>query len=234
MKATDDKLLLIRNYDLWAHMSDEDYQELNVVSSFIEVPKGQYIYFEAYHHNKLYFLKKGYIRIGFINDQGEEVIREIIREGETFGQLTLERNNLHGEFAQAYKTNVSLCAFNIEDFQKMLHNKPEVALRFSKQVGHKLKHIENRLINLLNKDVRTRLLSFFCQLAEQYPEGINGNVFSMANFLTHEDIAHLIGSSRQTVTTLINELTDEGLIIFDRKHISFPDVKMLQKRMIVV
>lgn len=232
--VSEENLLLIRNYDLWSHLSEEEYEELNVSHNFLEVPKGQYIYFEAYNHNKLYFLKKGHIRIGYINDDGGEVIREIIRKGETFGQLTLERNNLRGEFAQAYKTDVCLCAFTVEDFQKMLHRKPDIALRYSRQVGNKLRHIENRLVNLLNKDVKTRLLSFFCQLAEQHPEEMKASVFSIPNFLTHEDIAHLIGSSRQTVTTLVNELTQEGLLVFDRRQIVIPDVKMLQKRMTVV
>src|SRR5579871_1614408 len=116
----DDQLLLIRNYDLWCHLSDEEYEELNIEHRFIEVPKGEYIYFEAYNHNRLYFVKDGYIKIGYIDDEGNEKIKEIIRKGEIFGQFSLEKNNLHGEFAQAYKNKVSLCAFTIEDFEKLL------------------------------------------------------------------------------------------------------------------
>lgn len=68
--AADEKMLLIWNYDLWAHLTDDEYDELNVAHNFIEAPKGEYVYFEAYNHNKLYFIKEGYIRIGFIDDQG--------------------------------------------------------------------------------------------------------------------------------------------------------------------
>src|SRR3981081_3633474 len=86
----EDKLLLIRNYDLWANLSDEEYEELNIVHNFVVAPKGDYIYFEANHHNKLYFLKEGYIRIGYIDEEGNEIIKEIIQKGEIFGQITLE------------------------------------------------------------------------------------------------------------------------------------------------
>src|SRR3982751_6830350 len=141
--AADDKWLLIRNYDLWAHLTDEEYDELNIVHNFIEARKGDYIYFEAFHHNKLYFVKQGYIRIGYIDDSGKEVIKEIIQKGELFGQITLEKDSLNGEFAQAYKSGVSLCAFSIEDFQKLLHKKPALALKYSKQVGATLRLIEN-------------------------------------------------------------------------------------------
>ena len=231
--AIEENLLLLRNYDLWCNLSDEEYQELNIEHRFMEVPKGEYIYFEAYNHNKIYFLKEGYIKIGYIDDEGNEKIKEIIRKGEIFGQFTLEKNSLNGEFAQAYKDKVSLCAFTVEDFEKMLKKKPELALRYSKQVGAKLRNIENRLVKLLNKDVKTRLLHFLWQLVEQKlgeskPEG-----FCMPNYLTHEDIANLIGSSRQTVTTMINELESEGILSFNRQQICFLDVKKLQKRISV-
>jgi CRP/FNR family transcriptional regulator, cyclic AMP receptor protein len=230
---SDDKMLLIRNYDLWCHLDDKDYEDLKIEHQVMEVPKGEYIYFEAYNHNKIYFLKEGYIRIGHIDAEGNEKITEIIQKGELFGQVTLERTNLHGEFAQAYKQDVSLCAFFIEDFEKLLKRKPELALTYSKQVGAKLRTIENRLLNLLNKDVKTRLAHFFWQLVENklgenMPEG-----FCIPNYLKHEDIANLIGSSRQTVTTMINELESEGILSYNRQQICFLNVKNLQKRITV-
>ncbi|MBC7828335.1 MAG: Crp/Fnr family transcriptional regulator [Chitinophagaceae bacterium] len=231
--TVDDKTILIRNYNLWSHLTDDEYEELNIVHNFIETAKDDYVYFEAFHHNKLYFIKDGYIKIGFINDEGIEVIREIIQKGEIFGQITLEKNNLNGEFAKAYKSDVSLCAFTIDDFQKLLRKKPELALKYSMQIGNKLRVIENRLVNLLNKDVSTRLLHFLWYLI-QMNHGENTPLgFRIANYLTHEDIAHLIGASRQTVTTLLNELSSEGILTYTRQEICFPDVKKLQKRISV-
>lgn len=225
--SADDKWLLIRNCNLWSQLSDEDYADLNIVHNFIEAPKGAYIYFEAFHHNKLYFVKEGYIRIGYIDDSGREVIKEIIQRGELFGQITLEKNSLNGEFAQAYKSEVSLCAFSIDDFQKLLEKKPALALKYSKQVGSKLRQIENRLVNLLNKDVKTRLVNFLWQLVQKHADAA-GQTLCIPNYLTHEDIANLIGSSRQTVTTLFNELATDGLITYNRQQICFPDVKKIQ------
>ena len=227
--SIDEKMLLIRNYDLWCDIADDEYEELNVVHNYIEAKKGDYIYFEAFNHNKLYFIKEGYIRIGYIDNEGNEIVKEIIQQGEVFGQFTLEKSNLNGEFAQAYKADVSLCAFNIEDFEKLLNRKPAIALKYTKQVGNKLRNIQNRLVNLLNKDVKTRLLNFLWQLvqfkiADTRPDGV-----CIPNYLTHEDIAHLIGSSRQTVTTMINELSAAGILSYNRQKICFLDVKKIQK-----
>jgi CRP/FNR family transcriptional regulator len=227
--ADADSMLLIRNYDLWCNLSDKEYQDLNVEHRVMEVPKGQYIYFEAYNHNKIYFIKEGTIKIGFIDQEGNEKVKEIIQQGELFGQFSLERNNLHGEFAQAYRNDVSLCSFTIDDFERLLKSRPDLALRYSKQVGAKLRNIENRLINLLNKDVRTRLIHFLWQLVEQNLGENTAEGFCMPNYLTHEDIASLIGSSRQTITTLINELAGEGILSYNRQEICFMNVKKLQK-----
>ncbi len=231
--TTDKTFLLIRNYDLFSHISDEEYEELNLVHHFIEAEKGDYVYFDSAYHNKLYFLKGGTIKIGHVDVEGKEVIKEIIREGEVFGQFSLERNNLNGEFAQAYKSDVSLCAFNIEDFEKLLKKKPEIAFHFSKQVGLKLHKFQNRLVNLLNKDVKTRLVNFLVMLAKEEGESEDGNQYNIQNFLTHEDIAQLIGSSRQTVTTLLNELENAGFVNVTRQVIKIPSVKSLQNSLAV-
>lgn len=231
--SSEEKLLLIRNYDLWNHLSDEEYEELNIDHHFIEAKKDEYIYFDSHHLNKLYFVKDGYIKIGYIDEQGNEIIKEIIREGEIFGQFALERNNLNGEFARAYKGDVSLCAFSIEDFEKLLKKRPDLAIKYSKQVGEKLRRAEFRLITMLNKDVRSRLLAFFYHLAIM--DGYDGSMpsWTFENFLTHDDIAKLIGSARQTVTTFINQLEEEGLLRITRKKITIPDMKKLQQLVVV-
>lgn len=226
----DQTFLLIRNYDLWAYISDEEYEELNIMHHYIEAPKGEYVYFDSHNHNKLYFLKSGTIKIGHIDNEGREVVKEIIRKGEVFGQFTLERSNLNGEFAQAYKGDVSLCAFNIDDFEKLLKKKPDIAFHFSKQVGQKLHKLQNRLLNLLNKDVKTRLINFLIMLAQEEGETADGDAYKINNFLTHEDIAQLIASSRQTVTTMLNEMETDGWVTVTRQQITISSVKTLQKQ----
>jgi CRP/FNR family transcriptional regulator len=87
---THEKFMLLQNYDLWCHLSDDEYKKLNVSHHFIEAKKGDYIYFDSHHLNKFYFVKDGYIKIGYIDEEGNEVIKEIIREGEIVGQFSLE------------------------------------------------------------------------------------------------------------------------------------------------
>ena len=226
-QSLDQRMILIRNFDLFSCISDQEYEDLNLEHHFITAPKDSYIYFEPDQLNKLFFLKKGYIKIGRINDQGEEEVREIIRRGEVFGQITLEKGNPMGEFAKAHRANVSLCAFRIDDFEALLRTKPEMAILFSKKVGRQLHQTGNRIANLLRKDVRERLVHFLGDLMVQMGLKPGDRAFSGENFLTHEDIARLIGASRQTVTTLLGELASEGLVEVTRTRLECPDVKKM-------
>lgn len=110
----------------------------------------------------------------------------------------------------------------------MLEIRPDLSIAFSRKIGQKLKKVENRLLSLLQKDVRTRLLYFFWTML-QNKKDIAANSITIPNFLTHEDIARLTATSRQTVTTLINKFTEEGLLDVDRKSITIHDIKLLQK-----
>jgi CRP/FNR family cyclic AMP-dependent transcriptional regulator len=231
--ATDNRMLIIRNYNLFAHLTNEEFEELDLVHNFIEAKKGDYIYFESQYLNKLYFIKEGFIKIGYIDNNGNEIIKEIIQKGEIFGQFTLERSNLNGEFAQVHKSNVSLCAFSIENFHVLLNKNSQLAVAFSKQVGNKLRKVENRLLNMLNSDVKTRLLRFFKELVHSNISFATGNSFRMDNFLTHDDIARLIGSSRQTVTVAINELEAKGYFKISRRQIEVNDIKAIEKAALI-
>jgi len=226
--SCDSTLVLIRGFDIFQHITNEEYEELDLVHNFLEAANGEYIYFPHQHHNKLYFAKEGFIKLGYIDEQGNEVIKEIIQKGEVFGQLTLEKNNDQDEFAQAYKSDVSLCAFTMEDFLRLLQRKPEMAIAFSFHLGNKLRKVENRLLNVLNKNVKSRLAQFLLQLAADN-NSISNNNAVIDKFLTHDDLAKLIGSSRQTVTSTLNQFEKQGIITISKKHISINDINALKK-----
>jgi CRP/FNR family transcriptional regulator len=231
--GADEQMLIIRRTDFLDKLTPDEYESLNILHNYVVADKDTYIYFDAQYHNKLYFVKEGYVRIGNVDDNGEELVKEILQPGDVFGQFMLERSSMNGEFAQAHKCDTVLCAFSVPDFERLLTIRPDLSIAFSRKIGAKLRKIENQLLSLLQKDVRTRLLHFFWTMLQQ--GSANGdNTAQLPNFLTHEDIARLTGTSRQTVTTLINKFAAEGLISVDRKSIVFLDIRSLQKQVSAV
>ena len=225
----DDHFILLRNHKLFQKLTFQECRELSLQEGFIKAKKNEFIYLNELQSSRLYFLKKGFVKIGHYDKDGKEVITEILQEGDIFGQLNLEQDVEDGEFAQAIKKDASICSFQVHDFEKILEKRPDLAISYTKLVGFKFKSLRNRVWDIMFKDVRARLVDFFIYLAgKNNPD--NKDVFRMDNFLTHADVASLIGSTRQTVTTLINELSEEALLHFDRKEIIIPSLQKLKKK----
>ncbi len=223
-----DHAVILRKYPLFSDLTDEEYHELNVSDNYREAKKGEYIYFEAYEHKNIYFLKTGVIRVGFLDEQGNKIIKDILKPGDFFGQISLEKENLRGEFAQAGKSEVSLCSFTLDSFNRLLLNKPKLAVRYSKISGFRITRFENRLQNILHLDVKTRLTLFMDQLLSEVKDNARwfGSEVRIPNYLTHEEISQLIGTSRQTVTTLLNMFREEHVFSYTRKDIRFFNKKI--------
>jgi len=224
--SNDDEILLLRKCSLWSDLSEDEYHELDVVDNFKEIKKGEYVYFEAYNHNTIYFIKKGHIRLGKIDDNGSVITKDILKPGDFFGQFLLEKSSLEGEFAQAIKSDISLCSFTTEKFIELLQKNPRLSIKYTKLVGLRLRKFENRLLNIIQKDTRTRLLLFMRELLEDQIKGkpLLMDSFVIPGYLTQEEIAQLIGSSRQTVTTLLNDLKEEGVLEHNRHSIKFLNI----------
>jgi len=223
-----DNAIILKKFPLFSDLSDEEYLELDVTDNYKEFKRNEFVYFEAYQHQNIYFLKTGLIRLGYLNNEGEKIIKDILRPGDFFGQVSLTRENLNGEFAQAVKENVSLCSFTLDNFNTLLTKRPKLAVRYSKISGFRIRRFENRLENILRYDVKTRLQLFLRQLLAEVRDSAKkiGNEVRIPNYLTHEEIAQLIGTSRQTVTTLLNMFKEERYCSFSRKELCFYNTEL--------
>ena len=94
--SAEEQMLIIRRNDFLEKLHPADFERLNILHNYIIADKDAYVYFDAQYLNKLYFLKQGFIKIGNIDDNGEELVKEILQPGDVFGQFMLERHNMHG------------------------------------------------------------------------------------------------------------------------------------------
>jgi CRP/FNR family cyclic AMP-dependent transcriptional regulator len=216
--------LVIEKDLLFSDMSDEEYLQLGNTDDK-EISQNEYIYFEAFRHPNIYIIRKGLIRLGYLDREGNKIVKDILRPGDFFGQVTLQKENLNGEFAQAFKTNATICSFNLDHFNQILASHPKLALKYSRISGYRIRRSEERLQNILRNDVKTRLKMFLEQLLTDVRDSARrfGKEVRIPNYLTHEDVAQLIGTSRQTVTSLLSSLKHEKICSFSRKELRFYD-----------
>lgn len=217
----------LHNHKLMSVLSSSELKEICLITNFKTAKKGEIIYFSHDESSRVYTLKRGTIKIVEIDQKGNEIVKDILQEGDLFGQFTLADSNLD-EYAVAVSDYVTCCSFRMDDFEKVIERNPSLALQYTKWVGLRLKRMENKYANLVFKDVRTRFIDFLKDWTSK--EGVpNQNEVILKNYLTHQDIASLICSTRQTVTSLFNELKENGTLDYSRTEIIIKNMAALTK-----
>ncbi|MBF6640415.1 Crp/Fnr family transcriptional regulator [Flavobacterium sp. J49] len=220
------KYWYLRDHKLFWTLSMNQIKQLCIITGFKKAKKGDIIYFSSSDVPRVFLLKKGNIKIVSVDEDGNETIKDIIEKGDLFGELTLENDKNSNEYAKALTDDIIICSFLLSDFEDLLLRNPSLALSYTKFVGLKLKRIKNNYANLVSKDAKTRLLTFIKDWAERDGKH-DGNRVTIQNYLTQNDIAQIICTSRQTATVLLNELEENGLMHYGRKEIIIEDISKL-------
>ncbi len=220
------KYWYLRDHKLFRALSFSQIKQLCIIVGFKKAKKGEIIYFSASEVPRIFLLKRGSIKIVSVDDDGNETIKDIIQKGDLFGELTLEKDAQVNEYAKVLTDEVSICSFLMSDFEDLLLRNPSLALSYTKFVGLKMKRIKNNYANLVSKDAKTRLRQFLIDWSEN--EGKReGDRVTIENYLTQNDIAQIICTSRQTATQLLSEMEALGTIIYNRKEIIIADLNKL-------
>ena len=220
------KYWYLRDHKLFRALSYSQIKQLCVIVGFKKAKKGDVIYFSSSEVPRIFLLKKGNIKIVSLDEEGNETIKDIIQKGDLFGELELDNDQNSNEYAKALTDEVIICSFLVSDFENLLLRNPSLALSYTKFVGLKMKRFKNSYSNLVSKDAKTRLLSFLKEWADREGKQVSNRVV-LENYLTQTDIAQIICTSRQTATTLLSELEENGILHYGRKEIIIEDVTRL-------
>lgn len=221
------KYWYLRDHKLFRALSMSQIRQLCIITGYKKAQKGDVIYFGSGELPRIYLLKKGSIKIVALDEDGNEVVKDVIQKGDLFGHLELDDSQEINEYAKALSPEVSICSFLQSDFEHLMLKHPDLALSYTKFVGLKMKRLKNNYNNLMSKDARSRLITFIREWAEREGKLHNGKVY-IENYLTQNDIAQIICTSRQTAVLLLQELESSGLVYYSRKEIIIDDIEKLK------
>lgn len=194
---------------------------------FRSFKKDQFIYIPNEEASHIYMIAQGRVKIGHYLEDGQEVVSAILTTGEIFGELALAGEEKRRDFAQVMDNDTEICPLSIDELKSLMKEDKELSFRLLKLVGLRLMRLERKLELLVFKDARTRIIEFLKDAASWKGKKV-GFETMIPTKLTHKDIASLTGTSRQTVTTILNELKEQNLIYFDRKKILIRDLANLK------
>ncbi|MGF1572710.1 MAG: Crp/Fnr family transcriptional regulator [Sumerlaeia bacterium] len=176
----------------------------------------------------IWLVKRGHVKLGFVDDQGRESTVMILSPGDLFGAFPHATVENYGEQSHTL-TSACLCSFSQADFDKLLRKFPTVAYEVHKAAFRRIEKLQVRMADLLMKPIEERLAITLLQLNRQIGEddGSGGRLFSLP--LSHRDLANLVGSSREMVTHVLRRFRADGLIESGRKELRLKNLDLLEK-----
>jgi CRP/FNR family cyclic AMP-dependent transcriptional regulator len=176
----------------------------------------------------VYFLKEGFIKIAVMNEEGKEVIKYLVKPGDFFGEITLldEFENPEDYAVALEDATVHLVA--AEKMKQWMNMHHDMRRAVNKHFCNRIRKIENRLLSIIFKNAKTRVSEFLADFVVEFGKKTDKG-FEVKNILTHADLANLTATSRQTVSSTLNELRDKKLIGYNPRTITIPFSSALLK-----
>lgn len=212
------KLWFLKHIRLFDGISPSEMQEMEKITRMEEVKKRQPLYLPGDPSSNVYLLKKGRVKIANTAPNGKEVTFDILEPGEVFGELDVLEDAPRSTSAETLDDAV-ICVIPRKDFDQYLAMHPTVMFKLTKLIGLRLKKIQSRVEDLVFREVPARLAHLLSELGKT--EGVvEKQGIRLKVKLTHQEMANLIGCSRETVSTTMGQFRDDGLIQIDGRTIT--------------
>jgi len=222
----DTKLQFLKEFSLLLPLDDIQLRKLANIAEWRSVSRYQFIFMPDEPSNGIYFITKGRVKLGTFSPDGREVIKEILQAGAVIGELALSGEISRTEYAQALHDEVEMLFVKVTDFQTMMQQNTRLVYTVMQYLAKRLQRVEERLTRIVLQDARKRIIEFLLETAGRDGRKV-GFEMLVKHHLTQQDIANLTGTSRQTVTSVFNDLKRMNLIHFNRSSILIRDMEKL-------
>jgi CRP-like cAMP-binding protein len=226
----DQSLWYLENIDVNGIFCPKKMGDLHQSLNHRTFEKGEYIYLPDQSSDKIYFLTSGRVKIGTYGESGKEITKAILEAGQVFGELSMIGEDKRRDFAYAMETS-EVCVLTTDEMKGLMRDHNGLSMFFMKIMGSRVLEMENRLESLVFKDSRSRIVEYLVNLVNSRGQRV-GYEWVVRKFITHQEIANLTATSRQTVTTVLNELRSDNILTFNRKRLLVRDLDQLKEQIV--
>lgn len=203
---------------IFQDLATDEIEELKIKCHFREIAAGTIFYESPQADAVMFLIGRGRVRLYHLSAEGKTFTTAILKAGDFFGDMMLGRSS-YGSYAEAV-TPCTICLMNRQDVEMILLGDRRIAVRIVEDLGRRLLEAERRLADSVLKNVPSRLAALLLQFVRQAD--------SADVILTHEELAQLLGTRRETVTRILNGLQNQKLINLHRGRISLLDTEKLK------
>ncbi|MFP4017008.1 MAG: Crp/Fnr family transcriptional regulator [Halanaerobiales bacterium] len=204
----------LSSIELFTDFTEDHLNKLSKITHIRRYKKDDYIFVEGDKSDAFYIIRKGKVKIIKSSVDGKEKILKVMVAGDFLGEMGVIEDKPRSATGIAIAP-LEVLAIEQEDFLNLIQENPIIALKIIVGLAKRLRRANKDIELLAFSDVETRLRELFKRMAEEV--GSSGQM--ILNKITHHEIADHIGTSRETVTRLINKMVDKGLIEIDKDKI---------------
>ncbi len=190
-------------------------------TTMITARRGQLIYTPGETREVLFLLKAGSVRVYRLTADGKKLVLSTLAPHTVFGDMPLAGQQMYGAFAEAV-SDCTICVLGRADLEKLIETRPLVAIRLLEIVGQRLLEAEAVIEDFAFKGVPARLAMLLVRLSDR--DGVDE-----VRGYSHQDLAEMIGSYRETVTVTLDDFKRRGLVSVGRRHIQILDRRGLER-----
>ena len=223
-KAVQDEkraLWYLKKLPLLADLGPEVLQRLAERVQLTEVRRRRVVYLPGDPGNALYFVNGGRVKISKVTRDGKELTLAYRGPGDLFGELVLIDGGPREEMAEAME-NALITEIELGEFQRLLQHEGALAYRLVRIIAERRRDVENKIEALVFKDVNAKLADLLLRLAAEYGVDDERGLL-VALKITHQEMANLIGSTRETVSLTLSLFKRRGLVETDGRKVVILD-----------
>ena len=220
-----DKHWYLKQSSVFAQLAPEQIAAIEPSCFCREFARGETIYLPSDMGDSALLLARGRVRIYHLTSDGKQAILGFVETGELFGELSAFDGSRRDEYAEtAEKSLVVMLPRHV--MQRLMAENPSVSMKLTRLFGLRLRRVERRLKSLLFLSSRERLVHLLLELAERYGQSVADGVM-ISQKISHQDMASIIGATRETVTITLGELQAEGILDVTRRTMTLRNMDSL-------
>lgn len=219
------KLFSLRQSEIFESFNPVELGRLLGILEELDLPKHHVIFSPGVASDAIYFIEKGRVRLTRLSAEGKTVILALLGPGDLIGEAAWEAGE-HDSYAETLEDS-RIYQISREAFQTLIRENPEFGLRLIQIIGMRLKQAQARIEDLVFRQVPSRVARLLVSLAESHGR-VTPNGIKVEFPLTHQEIADLVGSSRVTVTQILNKFRTSNWIEMESKRVTIHNLDALE------
>lgn len=219
---------VLRRAPLFASLDDEAFAALTKEITEVDLSRGATLFHEGDPGDQLYFIVSGKIKLGRTASDGRENLVAVMGPGEIFGEMALFDPSPRSTSATAV-SETRLAGLKHENLRKVIQHSPEVSAQLLQALARRLRRTNENLADLVFSDVPGRVAKALLDLADRFGRPATDGIL-VAHELTQEELAQLVGASRETVNKALAEFVQRGWIRLEARAVVILNLQRLQQR----